>query len=185
MPEIIEYICTQGETVTPLEERQTFTVDLTKLDVPINAPAGNAGKLRGEIIGGAPIGAEWFSANDNVQILGLAVTLPYQFTLSTNAVKVVLGWFDQDGANGPVTQVGGGGEIWVPTENVDFGFNVFVPAPSPGKSWYFLALLNGSIDPAQQLRISMINAPSSLDGLTLPVTVLLKVLHNIPLKATP
>lgn len=190
MPEIIEVLNVQG--VADEEERQSFTVDTAAVtfEVPLSAPpspvGGYGAVLRGGNTTGGSRGTFVFSPNDNFNIIGIGLYLPFQFTFGSQSCVVEMSWLDDLGAFGPVTEFGDQGRMIIPFENFEFPVNVNVPHKSPGQLVAYFMTVGYPVQyrPEHECRVSMVNVPSSLNTESFFVSPFVRVLHNLELSDT-
>jgi len=182
---IIEYLTTQKDAVN--DERAMFTVDTTgPVDVALYGPGG---VLVSYLRNGA--GNKHFQPDDNVRLLSFGIVLPYQFSFSTRAARISGFWVDElgfiGGHYGPIVELTGGapGRIEVPFDGAEFPLDVTIPHQSTGKKVAFVFLpVEPGVGGAWELtRISMINAPVSLNTIVLRATIFAKVVHTLAMVA--
>jgi hypothetical protein len=172
---IIEYITNQLASV---EERFPFVVDVNAVDVQLttNFPA-IIPKLRNGN------GDAYFQQKDAVRLLSIGLFLPYQFGLSTKSAYIECKWQDTITFNGIKELTGSFSATGyvIPYDNTEFGVDVLVEYPSAESKycWVIYPVDLGST----RVRISMINAPASLDGTTQYASIFAKVAHTLPMVA--
>ena len=151
---------------------QTVTVNTAALDVPVSAPGAFPVGLLSN--GG---GESKFQPKDNFRILSCGIVLPYQFGCSTNLPNVNFSWRDSTAAVGFLFVGSTIGSLYLPMEDFETALDVYQLYPVGAAGTYIqLVLTVNSIT-----RVSMINAPASLNGLSLPVIGFAKIEHNLPL----
>lgn len=170
---IIEYI---QQSIAA--EQPTFTVDTTPgvVDVVLNQTA-SPGYLRN----GA--GYRLFDSDDNVRVLSLGFVLPYSFSLSVKGPIALPVWTD-DIVNVPIKEFTGSissSTILLPYDGAEFPVDITIQHQSPGKKVaYYISYPAGG---GTNNRVSVVNAPSSLNGVTLRGWFFWKVAHTLAMVA--
>lgn len=176
MSERIEVLSTgQGVGSGLGDTRQTFTVNTGAAPpmVGLNVNAGNQTQL----VDGD--GNAWLHAKDNFLVLSVGITLPYLFGFADRCPCVQLGWIDSIGGTGVFSLGALDGRLRLPLENYELAMNTVLAYPVPSNSIKLYLNIHGEgYDPNTNIRISMINAPAALNGVTLPVTAWMKIVHN-------
>lgn len=161
------------EGIVDILEVQTgefqFTVNTAVDSVPIGAVAApkqffSAGSVA------------TFQEGDNAFIESIYVRFPYQFGLAGGQLDVFLQSLDAALTPASLDRFGTGGKLFVPFLCNEIVLNNYIPQPThtAGGNWSLACRdISGNV--------SMINAPSSLDGQTLDVFVGLKVRHTLDL----
>ena len=125
-------------------------------------------------------GGDKWTSQDNVIIQSVFIKLPYCFHLSTGIPVVALVWMNSaQTIVDPIQEVGGGsGETYLPFDGREVEFDVRGAAPVTGISQPYLGL-----GTTENLNVSMIGVPDSLNGLTFDLQVGVKVLHTLPISS--
>lgn len=159
---------------TLIATTQTFTVDTGEFDVALSESTNG---LYAYAIGSDA--KKLFANNDNATILEIGVTLPYQFCGGSEPFSFGLTWSDQGDTSSETI-----GEWWLPQDSLSMdlrdsnGQGLWTRNPRAGGSWITQSKLN-----ARAIgRVSMINAPESLNGQVLEAVVWVKVQHLLPLE---
>jgi hypothetical protein len=179
MSEIIEVLQTLDNTPAPggIDERQDFTTNLAVNDVLINPLAGlpvlGYSRLRS-----ATTNLYNLSPSDNFTVLSFGLILPYNFVPSTVNANLRLSYSDDGGATlHNVNQFGASARCWLPFTNYESPCSYYVPFPAGVTNKISLYL------DVNSLRVSMLGVPAALGALNIPVSVFIKISHNLDLIA--
>jgi hypothetical protein len=142
-------------------------------------------------------GANKFVSGDNVLILSMGVTLPYNFQFApmpdsgvipeknTGAPRIFLdAELSPSGIQAILNQLGSSGFILLPMENYEIALNSFIGDTASWKSNFYL---RGTFPPPPAPgayavpQISMIGVPAAYDTMVLPINLFIKILHTKPM----
>jgi hypothetical protein len=168
----IELVSTSAQFAIEGDTRQTFTPDHNVNDIPLDALVPGQGLLKDSS------GNTWLHPKDNFNILSLGVSMPYHFAMSNNMpVRIQLYWQDSTNVYGTFN-IGSAGYFWLPFEGYEVSIGTYVPWPVAANGSIRLFLVLDTTVPNFETRVSMIGAPSTLDGLTLAIAAWCKVSIN-------
>jgi hypothetical protein len=182
---IVEYICQTNNTFFGgVEERPYFIPDSTAKEVQLLSLTGiptETGFLRNGR------GYRYFQPDDNIRILSIGLVLPYSYSISSNPINIIPFWKDSANASGFVEEFTGDASslgATIPYDGAEFPVDVTVKYKSTKKNVAFGVGIN-TLAP----KISMINAPASLDY-TVTHNYLYgwffwKVIHTLPMVSDP
>jgi len=131
-----------------------------------------------DVVGVSPLigdaGEAFFAFGDNIFIESVRVQLPFSFGngKDNTELKMIVGYRDGLGNVGLVTELGNVGGFRLPSYNIDFPINTFIPQPSNvlAKWGLEIAVLDG--------RVSMLSVPAVLNASTIRATVFMNVRHT-------
>lgn len=170
--ELIDTLVTK-KLIVGTEERQTFTVNTAVNSVDTNPFLGGA-ILRPGLEANYKV-----ALKDNITILSLGVSLPYNFILADRNLQISLQAYDGVTI---VPLLSTTVIMELPFVNYEFAFGAFVPwNPLLIHPYYIQMQVNPSMFPAERANISMIGVPAALNTLTLPITCFAKISHNLAL----
>lgn len=175
MSERIQVVATAPQFAAEGDSRQTFTVNTAVNDIGLDIVPAVSGNLKDAS------GRSWLHPRDNISILSIGFSLPYNFCLSTKITVMYLTFFDSTGAFGALNIGDGTGMIWIPAENYELSIGAFIPWPSTAIGSIRLVAYIGDhtgLMAARQCRISMIGVPAALNGTTQYLTSWVKVSQN-------
>jgi hypothetical protein len=174
--ERIQTIATAPQFAAEGDSRQNFTVNTAVNDVGINIIPAVSGQLKDVS------GRTWLHAKDNISVLSIGFSLPYNFGLSEKMTAMWILYYDSTGAFGVLDTFGDNtGMLWIPSENYELSVGAYVPWPSAAIGSIRLVALIGDTTgfmPARQCRISMIGVPAALNGTTQYLTSWIKLSQN-------
>lgn len=145
-----------------------LVVNNAVVDLALTPVGGNAPLEDG-------LGNIFFAFGDNVFIESIRFQLPYSFGNGGDSSPITgqLGYRDDNGNTGTVEEIGESGIFNIPSFNIDFPINTFIPQPANVDSkWSFEMLASGGI-------VSMLNVPASLNAATIHGKIFLNVRHTL------
>jgi hypothetical protein len=173
MMERIEIISTADTFVVEPDSRQTFTVDVSVLDVGLNPIAGALGLLKNAN------SRTWLHPKDNFNLLSLGITMPFSFSLAgNNLTRCKLFWQDSTLAFGQFNVGDAAGGFWLPMENFELAIGTYVPWPATAIGSIQMYLRLETLIIGLETRVSMVGVPAVFDTLTLPIAAWVKLAIN-------
>jgi len=138
----------------------SFDVDLSVDEVPIDSSASDLQDINSR---------KYFPEGGGLLIEGINICFPYQFGQATLLpLQVNLRWANRDNSqNGDLDQFGDGGALLVPEPNNLVALDTYVSYPATALDWRISVEVLG--------RVNMFNAPTDLDGDTIPIMVFLQI----------
>lgn len=144
-----------------------------------------------------PGGEFGIDASEGILLKSVYVRLPYQFTFAETSVPVSFAYriYGTGGAGVPITQIGEGGLIHIPVENIEIPLNVYIPPKGiSGQQWEIVAKLansdasepdNTRYNPGLEqiyTHVSTLDMNTTIAFEFLPITIGVRMLHaSIPL----
>lgn len=161
-----------------------FIADNTKLRMPIISPESDNRML-------SVAGLGVFSFNIGCLVKSVYIRLPFQYTMSDSPLTISFSYYTNDGVPsliGTIDTIGEGGKFTISRENTEIDVNAYVPPPTfpnTPSNWQIGASILGDIsnpdsdfDIGTTPSISQVNAPSALNGMVLPITIGMRVVHT-------
>jgi len=134
----------------------------------------------------APTAKDTISANEGILIKSVYLRLPYQYTLADGQIFVNFRYYDSSGVFiSNIATVGEEGDFYIPRENYEIPVNSYLPPPTPNQAWRLHCRIQGTVgntgvavqDRNYGALISCVNAPNSLNGVIMPVTMGVRIVH--------
>ena len=165
-----------------------FTVDTSG---PIKVPVTNAAASTFFTSGGLN---KYFQQADNFEILSLGFAYPFSFqrhfelgVVSNPLSFIVIAKGKTTGYNFIFSNLGSNAGVNIPMENYDMSISIFMDVQNlPAQGGNLLnaekfAIFGGLVSASEF--VSMVGAPSALNGIGLPIVPFIKIKHNFPLTA--
>jgi hypothetical protein len=131
------------------------------------------------------VGTKFLQQGDQCIIEGFSFNCPFQFGqgqinnagVAGQPAFIQLGWRDNSGNNGAITEIGDNGRLNIPDPNYWYDTNTLFPQPAAVADKYFIEILGLAFE------VSMFNVPAALDTDELDCSFHLKIRHTLPLIA--
>jgi hypothetical protein len=140
------------------------------------------------LISGGVGGLPYFQQGDSLLVQTIGIIMPIQFCLwppenageKQGAVPILLQGQYSGGTKFDFTVFGSSHFIF-PMENYEVAINGYFDASATTGKYKIIFDLPKS--GSQKMRVSMVNVPAALNGLTFYIVPFIKVLHNLPMVA--
>lgn len=171
------------ETLTNVQNANTFTVDNSQPSVPIVTGGGTLTAELSNVLGNVQ-----FAPGDNFEILSIGIALPLQFQLYDTEINSISAQFIPsillqvfNGATVPLPGLNNG-QISIPFANYEYSIGQFINVQTLGMNPFWLL---GKFNSLVTSTVNMSNVPNSLNGQTFSANIFIKIQHNFPLTGSP
>lgn len=162
-----------------------FRADNTVNRSPIIGPNGGTSQM------GVNTGGTFkneININEGVLVKSAYIRMPFQYTLADSFFTLTFSYLNSSGGFvASIDTIGEGGELQIPTENIEIPVNAFIPTPAGAlTSWQIGVDLTNSlanlgspfaVDDFDIACASQVNGPDSLNGQLLPIFIGLRIVH--------